>query len=155
MSSITTTEKQYLGSSSKKFDAATLSMTVQELFPRAMFIKEPNQIFFDYTVFKTFARPDLFTDFNNYVVALMKLCIARHGGFEMHLNLKSFSVTAAQRYSDMIRMFCAQCLNNETEFSKLLTKMCVYNSPKILGTISACFVGFVDDHVRSKIVFMK
>lgn len=138
---------------SKRFDAATLKITPTELFPRAMYLQEPNRIFFDYTTFKTFARPELFSLFCEYILSLIKLCISNHGGFEMHLNLKSFSVTAAQRYSEMIRMFCNQCLSTDTQYSKLLTKMYVYNSPKVIGTISACFVGFMDDQVRSKIEF--
>ena len=138
---------------SRKFDAATLTVTPLELFPRAIYKQEPNHIFFDYTIFKTFARPELFSMFCEYILSLIDTCIQNHGGFEMHLNLKSFSVTAAQRYSEMIRMFCKQCLSADTQYSKLLTKMYVYNSPKIIGTISACFVGFMDDHVRSKIEF--
>jgi hypothetical protein len=130
-----------------------MSITPQELFPRAMYIQEPNLIFFDYTTFKTFARPDLFADFAQYILTLMQACIRLHGAFEMHVNLKSFSVTAAQRYSEMIRMFCKQCLCSDAEFSNLLTKMYVYNSPKILGAVTACFAGFVDDRVKSKIVF--
>jgi hypothetical protein len=138
---------------SKKFDPATLTMLPKDLFSRAIHLEEPNRIFFDYTVFRTFARPDLFADFTAYILALIRQCISSHGEFEMHINLKSFSVTGAQRYHDMIRMFCSECLRTDTEFSKLLTKMYVYNPPKILGAISACFIGFVDDHVRSKIVF--
>jgi len=138
---------------SKKFDPATLTVPPQVLFSQAIQIQEPNLILFDYTVFRTFARPDLFADFTAYILALIQRCIQSHGGFEMHLNLKSFSVTGAQRYREMIRMFCSECLRADTEFSRLLTKMYVYNSPKILGTISACFIGFIDDHVRSKIVF--
>lgn len=138
---------------SKKFNPATLTMLPKDLFSQAIHLEEPNRIFFDYTVFRTFARPDLFADCTAYILALIQQCISCHGEFEMHINLKSFSVTGAQRYYDMIRMFCSECLRADTEFSKLLTKMYVYNPPKILGTISACFIGFVDDHVRSKIVF--
>ena len=124
-------------------------------FTEAMFIREPNVIYFDYPRFKVFARSELYVPFAEYILALIHTCIEKHGSFEMHLNLKSFSVTAAQRYSDMIRLFCNQCLRCDTEFSKLLTKMYVYNSPRILGSISAFFIGFVDDHVRSKIEFIQ
>jgi hypothetical protein len=124
-------------------------------FRQAMFVKEPNAIYFDYPTFKTFAQADMYNDFTNYTMYLMNNCISKHGSFEMHLNLKSFSVTAAQRYLELIRMFCTQCLQSDTEFSKLLTKMYVYNSPRILGSISSFFVGFVDEQVRSKIEFIK
>lgn len=120
-----------------------------------MFVREPNAIVFDYPTFKTFANAEMFADFTDYILSLIQKCIHEHGSFEMHLNLQKFSVTGAQRYSDMIRMFCRQCLRCETEFSKLLTKMYLYNSPRILGSISALLIGFVDDHVRSKIEFIK
>ena len=120
-----------------------------------MFFREPNAIVFDYPAFKIFAKAEMYAEFTDYILSLIRKCIQQHGSFEMHLNLQTFSVTAAQRYSDMIRMFCTQCLRCETEFSKLLTKMYLYNSPRILGSISTFFIGFVDDHVRSKIEFIK
>lgn len=126
-----------------------------DVFCKAIFLREPNAIIFDYPTFKSFARAEMYADFTEYILSLIQKCIIQHGSFEMHLNLQTFSMTAAQRYSEMIRMFCRQCLRCETEFSQLLTKMYVYNSPRVLGSISACFVGFVDDHVRSKIEFIK
>lgn len=123
------------------------------MFAGAMFVKEPNHIYFDYPLFRTFARPDIYKAFIDYVLVLMQTCVSQHGGFEMHVNLKSFSVTAAQKYLDLIRMFCNQCLHCDTEFSRLLTKIYVYNSPKVLESISTLFRGFIDDNVKDKIVF--
>jgi|Laugresubdmm15sn_1035100.scaffolds.fasta_scaffold99103_2 hypothetical protein len=128
-------------------------MSIIDLFHQAVYIQEPNRICFDYAVFKTFAQPPQYDAFTAYIIELMRQCIETHGGFEMHLNLSKFSVTAAQRYSEMIRVFCKQCLQSETEYSKLLIKLYIYNPPKILGSISALFVSFVDDNVKSKIVF--
>ena len=128
-------------------------MSTDALFPQAAYIQEPNRICFDYAVFKMFAQPSHYDAFTAHIFDLMRQCIEQHGGFEFHLNLKKFSITAAQRYSEMIRIFCKQCLQSETEYSKLLIKMYIYNPPKILGSISALFVSFVDEHVKSKIVF--
>lgn len=126
-------------------------------FCKAIFVrKSTNSIFFDYPTFKTFARSEeIHSAFTEYILTLIRECIDKYGSFEMHMNLKSFSITAAQRYSNIIRMFCNRCLQCNTEFSKLLTKMYLYNSPRILGSISAIFIGFLDDHVRSKIQFIE
>ena len=125
------------------------------MFESALFVKEPNHIFFDYPLFRTFAQPSMYKDFIEYILGLIQTCVAQHGAFEMHVNLKSFSVTGAQRYLELIRMFCGHCLHSDTEFSKLLTKIYVYNSPKLLESISTLLRGFLDETVKEKIVFLK
>ena len=79
-------------------------------------------------------------------------CIHTFGDFECHINLNTFTITAANRYKQVIELFSDKCFKNETKYSTVLSKLYIYNSPGMIEAISRIFLHLIDPLVRSKIV---
>ena len=81
-------------------------------------------------------------------------CIANCNNFELHININTFSPTAAQRYKSIIYMLITKCLN-QPHYLETLSKICLYNSPKMIDTIMKIFAGLIDENTKSKICFVQ
>lgn len=126
---------------------------LEEMLSHTVFIiPNTNKVFFDYTIFKTYAIPDNYDSIIKRVLTLFQECISLHGGFEAHVNLATFTISAFERYKAIITKFCEECFKNNTQYSVDLVKFCIYNSPSMIDMISATARPFIDDNVRSKIV---
>jgi len=152
-------KKKTLFKSTQKFDCATSitnSIGIDELIKRTIFIM-PNtkSVFLDYTIFKTYATPDNYHQIINHILSLFKICIQNYGTYECHVNLDSFTITAAQRYKDIINLFLDNCMtpNTECEYSVLITTMYIYNTPITFQNISKILMPLIDPIVKKKIVF--
>ena len=139
-----------------KIDCATVvsqNINIDEMIRKTVFIiPETNIVYFDYCNFKLFANPNIYTKIVDYILQLFISCIDKYGSFEAHLNLKTFSVSAAQRYKSIIEIFCSKCLQNNTQISLKLDKFFIYNIPSIFDSIAAIFSVFIDNNVRNKII---
>jgi hypothetical protein len=144
--------KSWFKQSQQKVNCAVaISQTIplNDLFQKSFYlIANTNQVHLDYPTFKTFAHPEIYTKITNYILDLFTQCIHTTGCYEIHINLKSFTMTAAQRYRDMISQFCNDFFTKDT--SRLLC-IHIYHSPKMFDAISALFSGFIDEQIRSKI----
>ena len=143
--------------SHQKLDCAstiTQNIQIDKLFAKTVYIlPNTNQIHFDYLLFKTYGHPAIYEAIVNYIINLVTNCIKQHNTFELHVNMQSFTMTAAQRYKDVIQLFCIRCLQRDQndKLSSHLINMYIYNSPKMIGTLSNLFAGFIDDAIRAKI----
>lgn len=116
-------------------------------------LHDSNRVFFNYEIFKYYANPENYEIVVNYILSLILLCVSKFESFEFHININSFTMSAAERYEPAIRLFMNKCLANNTEFSKLLTKMIVYNTPIMMNDISRLLKPLIEPSVTSKIQF--
>ena len=110
-----------------------------------------NKIYVDYTLFKLYANPSVFESIITHVQDLSMRCIQEYGVFECHLNIDTFTVTAAERYQNIIHMFCNQPLDG-FDYTRVMTNLFVYNVPSSIDVISKILLKFVDPTVKAKIV---
>ena len=120
-------------------------------------IPNTHNIYIDYPVFKLFATNANSEEIINYIISMLSNCIYKYGQYEMHINLKGFSISAAQRYKNSIQLFCDKCYNitshSDMKFSKLLVKMYIYNTPSIISNITSMFSAFIDPAIPQKLRF--
>jgi len=115
-------------------------------------LSDSNRIFFNYEIFKYYGHDENFDAIVNYILSLILLCISKFENFEFHINLHSFTISAAQRYNPAIKLFMGKCISEKTEFSKLLKKMVIYNAPKLMYEISLLLKPLIDPIITDKIV---
>ena len=126
---------------------------LNDLIEKTMYvIPNTNQVYIDYTIFKLYANPDNFNDIILHIIELFSYCIKYYGSFTVCMNLKSFSISAAERYKIIIQYFCDECLKSDTKFVELLDKFYIYHTPHVMETISKLFSSLVDPAVYQKIV---
>jgi hypothetical protein len=125
-----------------------------ELIKKTIYIiPNTNKIYIDYLIYKLYANPNVYDEIINYILELFSECITKYGDFECHLNLSSFTVTSAHRYQYHIELFCKRCLElNTPNYSTLLSKFYIYNSPSVMENISKIFKHLIHNEVKKKII---
>lgn len=141
---------------SQKLECASHISTnfdIQLLLNKTIYIIEnTNKIFIDYTVFKLYGNPNNYKIIIDRLFSLFLEVINAYGNYECHINLNTFTITAAERYKQIIEMFCGECLQNTTtKYALYLSKMHIYNSPNMLDNISKIFMHYIEPSVRTKI----
>jgi len=114
-------------------------------------IPETNIVYFDYLLFKTYATSTIYEKIIQTILELFASIISIHGSYQVHANLDTFSMSAAHRYSDIIRDFCHKCLRSETRYANYMEKFCIYNTPAVMQSISKLFNPLINENVKKRI----
>jgi hypothetical protein len=126
---------------------------VDELLRKTVFIiPGTNKMYVDYLVFKLYAHPTNYVRFVEYTQSLIPDCIRKYGTFECHVNLSTFTVSAAERYKEIVEIFNVIGLRNDTDYSIQLTNLYVYNTPSSIDHISKIIFRLIEPELRDKIV---
>jgi hypothetical protein len=147
-------KKTFFASSQKNDCATTISkhLGINELICHTIYnIPNTNKIFFDYTIFKTYATEPIFETIVDRLMQTTEACIQTYGSFEMHVNWNTYSVSAHERYKKIYQMFTTSCTFSRFNFSDKLIKMHVYNVPAMIDTLTPIIRPFVDPKIIDKI----
>ena len=128
-------------------------VNLQDILNHTIFVI-PNscKIFIDYKIFKTFVEPSIYNDVLTRMLELTTYCIANYNTYEVHIDLSAFTITAAQRYKNLIQLYNTNCLKSDTKFSSILNSMHIYNPPSVIDNIATFLGPFIDSTVKSKIL---
>jgi hypothetical protein len=149
-------KKNMFFKSNQKMECASVvsnQIGIDELIQNTIFlIPDTNSVFMDYTVFKTYATPDNYPKIVNYILTLFDYCITNYGNYNAHVNLDTFTISAADRYKDAINLFFINCMSSNSQYSAKLKNMFIYNTPNTFQNISKLLMPFIDPLVKQKIV---
>jgi hypothetical protein len=150
--------KNRLFKKSQKIDCAkevSRQINIDDVLNMTVYILPgTNKVVFYYSVFKLYANPDNYDLIISYILRRYDEVLNNNNNtFEIHMSLDTFSVSAAERYKEIIRMFCEKCMNASTNYSTSMTKLYVYNSPAVMDPIMTIIKPFIDPSVKDKIVF--
>ena len=85
---------------------------------------------------------------------MIELMVNKYETITIVVNMKSFTVTAAQRYMELIKNFCNKYLQNDL-FIKRIQNIYVHNSPSVINVIRKMIHPFVKSNVSEKLIFLK
>jgi len=149
--------KNYFLKNAQKQDCAahiTRHIDITLLLEKTFSIDEKG-IHLDYQTLKTYATPSNYEQIVSHMIALAQTYIQTYGKYDLHVNLKSFTITAAQRNKEVIRVFCDKCMRTDTLFYNHLNTIYLYECPSLIQTLHKLFGGFVDRDAKNKIVIIK
>ena len=143
----------------QKFDCASTvcdNIPITTLMSNTVFIvPDTNNIFVDYTIFKLFANPENFVTIIDHIINNFSKCIESFPSLQLHINLDSFTISALERYKDLITLFCKKCLSSSTRYSSKIESVHIYNVPKTFDSIVTTLKPFIDQNIYEKIVLFK
>jgi hypothetical protein len=96
-----------------------------------------NRIFIDFINFRKFINRSNFDQVVNHFIGLIIEILNKHETVELHLNLKSFSITAAEKYKDLVLLFYDKYQLN---YINRINSVFVYNTPHVFEAIKTIFV---------------
>ena len=140
----------------QKFDCAvavTQQFDVTKLIENSVFvIPDSNCIYMDYPVFKMYAHPDNYSLIVDRFICIINGLIAQYGSFKMHLNMNSFTVSAAERYLPLIKLFCTECAK-DTSFSRAekMEQLFTYYTPIVISNIVPMIMKVSEKCLRKKL----
>lgn len=75
---------------------------LDNLIEKSIFYDNDNDLFFDYTIFKTYAHPDIYDYITCHIVNMIKYGLDNFPNFSIKVNIQSLTITAIERYKDII-----------------------------------------------------
>jgi hypothetical protein len=96
-----------------------------------------NRLFIDFVNFRKFVNRSNFDIVVNYFIELIIKILQEHETFELHVNLKSFSITATEKYKNIVLLFYEKY---QTNYVNRIDSVYIYHTPSFFDTIKSIFV---------------
>lgn len=147
-----TNNKNILFKKKQKLDCATnisKSIDLEQALNMTFYnIGNTNIIYVDYTIFKTYAHPEIYETIAIRLINTIHNCIKKYGSFEIYVNLESITISAFERYRKVLEIFCKNSIENNRRISSFLNLCIVLNSPSFIDTLKVLMNPFFSQ--RSK-----
>jgi len=110
---------------------------IEELLSKTVYIiPNTKKVYIDYTIFKQYAHPSIYKNIIEYTQYILDESINRFNTIEVHVNLKSFTISAAERYRQIIQDFYEATLSKTSAYYLKTDKIYVYYTPSAIGEIA-------------------
>lgn len=141
--------KNSIFKNSQKIDLAEFissKIDISKLLSATVYLMDPpgNKLFFDYTVFKLYANPINYDRIVDYILEYYEKFIQLYGAFEFDINLDGFTISAAQRYQEIIQKFTVKTMLFKTKYNLNITNINIYNVPNVIDIIMKYIKPYVD-----------
>ena len=115
-------------------------------------IPNTSSVYFDYTIFKLYAHESNYQLLINHILRIFDYCIDTYGEYVVHVNLDSFTVSAAERYKKIIELFNLSCIQNTNYlYTKQLKTWYIYYPPSVIDMIQQILKSVIESEVLNKI----
>lgn len=143
------------GKNNQKADLAqkvSEEFDVQNLLEQTIYlIPNTNRVMIDYTVFKQYANDSNYDLIISHMLSKYDYCINAYGTYSVHINLATFSTTAAERYRRIIELFNTRFVQGvETIYMQRLEKFFIYNPPAMLQMIHNILKPVMSPRINAK-----
>jgi len=149
-------QKNMFFKSKQKNECANIisnSFNIEQLLQQTFYlIPNTNIVYINYELFKTFVNPEIYADVITYIRNLFTHCIDVYGSYNVHLNLNSFTVSAAQRYKELISLYNTECLKYNSKLAVKIDNFIIYNTPNVIETIANVLSPLIETHVKERII---
>jgi len=128
---------------------------IEELMTNTIYqIKNTNKIFIDYTIFKLYINSENYETFIYYVFDTFRKTLLIYPTYEVHINLDTFTVSAAERYKNIIKLYCDESAKNGTTFIDKLIYMKLYHLPSIIDMIAKIMKPIINPDAYKKMILV-
>ena len=106
----------------------------------------------DYTVIKLYAHPDNYQKIIDYIMNIYRGKIGSMVDF--HFNINGFTVTSAERYKDLIKMYFDVTQNAEFDVTQMTNKIYIYYTPSIIHQLTKMLQAFIPDEIKERVIYI-
>jgi hypothetical protein len=118
------------------------------LFEKTLYILKNGEVYFDYTIFKTYIHPEIFDNFLEYINNISLNYIDIMSEYTLHLNFQTLTISAFDRYWPLVK----QIMNTFPVNVDKMQKTYIYYTPSVIDQIIKVMHPFIS-HYRDKITF--
>jgi len=132
--------------------AVASELTPQILLARTFqHIPNTDRIFVNYPMFKSFMCPETYKLSIDYLLEMGNFIVQTYGTLEVHIDVQSFTPTAAERFKGFIVQIVKECEIRSTSFSVYLARMNIYNCPALADHVARMIWGILPVETSGKI----
>jgi hypothetical protein len=113
----------------------------------------PN-LYLDFEMFKRIAHESVYQLIFKYYSEQFLKCVQQHGTVNVHLNMHSFTLSSVDKCKAMFDMLSYINANVGIQFSKLVNKVYVYNTPHVFETVMPMIQKRMDADLKPKVQFL-
>lgn len=113
-------------------------------------VPNTNIIYYNYLIFKTYGSEETHLQLYTHMTNLITHVLQTYDTFELHFNLKTFSISACQRYRALIM----SSFDDNQVFTEKMSKLVVYHTPSIVEQITRILYNSVKDLLH-KVEYVK
>jgi len=139
---------------SQKLDCAkkiSENFSIKEMINATIYIiPNTNKIIFDYTIFKLYANDNIYLDIIQHIKHLYDILLQNYKMFEIHVILDTFTITAAERYKYIIKLFCENYMNIDINNLQCIY---IYYTPSMIDSISILLKPFIKYSFTERVIY--
>lgn len=150
-------KKNFFFKKGQKMDCAkkmTETFPIEDMLKTTIYIiPNTNKIVFNYTIFKLYANEQVYSNVIQKVIDSYDIILSQYPDFEIHVILDTFTITAAERYKNVIKLFCEKCMSSKVNYTQRLKGMYIYYCPSMIESISTLLKPFIDPVIISRVTY--
>jgi hypothetical protein len=147
-------QKNIIFKNKQKLECA--SKIVQQIDPALVYAQIlsvfEDRIIFNYPLFKLVANPSIYMDLTNYAFDITTQILSKYPKYNIYVNLQSITITAIDRYKDLIILISSQGMKNGRNLLKSLDKVYIHNPPSFVETALKMVLPLLDPLIGEKII---
>lgn len=147
-------QKNHIFKNAQKIECAQYvaqQMELQKLIQyTAVIVPNTNIIYYNYLVFKTYGSELTHLPLYSHMTQLIQQILKTYDSFEIHFNLKTFTISACQRYRALIM----SSFDDNQVFTEKMSKLVVYHTPNIIEQMTRLLYSSVK-HLLHKVEYVK
>jgi hypothetical protein len=126
----------------------------EDLIKSSIF-RQNDAVFINYPILKLFAIPEIYGSIVQYLVEIVSDILRTNTTYNIHINIESFTISAAERYSELITTAFRNLFTDV--YIQPLDKMYIYNVPSVIDYLKTMFRGLMrgDSLLDEKIVLLR
>ena len=137
--------------------AVSAQFDMPSLLEASIFVVEGTYcIYMDYTLVKLYANPTNYAMIAGRIIAFVDQLIATYGKYEVHFNIEGFTVSAAERYVEFVRVYCAECNrihNPHMDRVNGAANLYTYHTPVVMSNIMNIIMKLADPVLRQRFTY--
>jgi len=136
--------------------AKTVSQNFEltRLLNECIYIVKDNEIYLNYPALKLFIHEEIYEDIANHILSLYNESIAKYGNYSLNMNLQGFTISAAERYKNIIILFSNKCIQQtDIEYSNVVRKIRILNTPSVINMLIKMFKPFFSKAVEAQLEY--
>ena len=134
-------------------EKVTQKFSLKTLLETSIF-KKNHILYFNYPIIKTFIHPNIYQSIIDHIDINIKYLLENYNMIEINIDMKSFTVTAAQRYNDLIKLFCNKYLQEDVYVNRI-QHIYIHNTPSVIEIIRKMFSPFMSSRASEKLIFFR
>jgi hypothetical protein len=126
----------------------------KELLIHSTIFTDNDKIYINYSYFKLFAHESIYEIIINNIIKYILYFIHENIHFEIHINIEGFTISAGQRYFELINSLFYKL--KKYKYYEHLKQIYIYNPPSALDFFRTLFNKIVnnDDDISNKVTIL-